>query len=248
MSAQSSPQDTSEKDRSIWDDTETYYPLFCLADAPQDYFDEINANCPGQASWLEISSNTQDYPQLLSEIKSHLGKDNIPIPFLGSTVPSVYAYFKDHLRQPEDSISHHPFTHFTFLAVDAECFRPSSSDSKKSSYTILLCSDAPDFHESDDSVRLKTLRLPIPAALEDLDMVEGLLMTPSEVYKGVFEEVNPEVLRIQPPAWFFPKEPIVDYPSEQVYRRSTPAEARFRKKQGLRIAETSQQEEGNASE
>lgn len=73
-------------------------------------------------------------------------------------------------------------------------------------------------------------------------------MTPSEVYKSVFEEVNPQVLRIFPPAWFFPKEPLVDNPSEQVYKRATPAEARLRKQQGLRIAETSQQEEGNRSD
>ncbi|KAL9588130.1 MAG: hypothetical protein Q9203_003056 [Teloschistes exilis] len=196
-----------------------------------------------------ITSNAEDFSQLLSEIKSHLGQDHTPTPFLGFTVPSVYTFYKNHLRKADDSISHHPFTHFTFLAVDAECFRRSSSESESSSsYTILLCSDAPDFHESGDRARLKTLRLPISAALKELDSVEFLTMTPSEVYKSVFEEVNPQVLRVHPPAWFFPKEPLVDNPSEQVYRRATPAEARLRKQQGLRIAETSQQGDVNRSE
>ncbi|KAL8937419.1 MAG: hypothetical protein Q9216_004430 [Gyalolechia sp. 2 TL-2023] len=170
-----------------------------------------------------------------------------PTPFLGKTVPQIYAFFKDHLRQPEDSTTHHPFTHFTFLAVDTECIQPSATSNMPeipdgspyrtdSDYTILLCSDAPDFHESDAQPRLKTLRLPIAAALEHLDSVEELTMAPREVYTSVYEDQDADVVKLLPPAKMIPIPPFVNS-EDQEYKVGTPIETRMRKRQGLRIAE-----------
>lgn len=186
---------------------------------------------------------------MLSEIKFHLEESSepIPTPFLGDTVLHVYRFFRDILRQPEDSTTHHSFTHFTFLAVDEECVRPSGSlripkipDGSPyrtdSIYSILLCSDAPDFNESDAQPRLKKLRLPIAAALEHLDAVEELTMAPREVYTAVYEDPDADVVRLLPPAKMIPIPPYTNS-EDQEYKVGTPAESRIRKHQGLRIAQ-----------
>ncbi|KAL8717226.1 MAG: hypothetical protein Q9225_005511 [Loekoesia sp. 1 TL-2023] len=251
MSREQSPEAEDRGDREpIWDEKETYFPLFQLAKAPADYWDEINYYCQGRASWLAVSSSTPSFPQALSEIKSHLedeSSESVPTPFLGDTVLHVYRFFRDHLREPEDSTILHPFTHFTFLAVDAECVQPSESlripeipDGSPyrtdSIYTILLCSDAPDFNESDAQPRLKQLRLPIAAALEHLNAVEQLTMAPREVYTAVYEDPEADVIKLLPPAKMIPIPPYTNS-QDQEYKVGTPAESRIRKHQGLRIAQ-----------
>ncbi|KAL9000938.1 MAG: hypothetical protein Q9188_005557 [Gyalolechia gomerana] len=96
--------------------------------------------------------------------------------------------------------------------------------------------DVPDLHESDSQLRLKALRLPIAAALEHLDAVEELTMTPREVYTAVYEDPDAEVVKLLPPAKMIPIPPFTNS-EEQGYKVGTPAETRMRKRQGLRIAE-----------
>ncbi|KAL8871539.1 MAG: hypothetical protein Q9174_002652 [Haloplaca sp. 1 TL-2023] len=229
------------------DEQSTYFPLFVLADAPGRYFNEVYHNTVNEASWLSISSaNTQcDSSGLLSEIKANLGKEPTSQPFLGSTVGSVYEFFKNHVRKNEDVSTHHAFTHFTFLAVDEECFNPSSPlpelpagsrydpDYK---YTILVCTDAPDFNEGDSEPKLKVLRLPLDAAGRYLETLEQLNVAPSEVQRLVYEDPNARWLKMNPMPILRPIEPYTN-PHDQEYQLATPAEARKNKKAGIRSGE-----------
>ncbi|KAL8646811.1 MAG: hypothetical protein Q9210_005918 [Variospora velana] len=167
---------------------------------------------------------------------------SLPAPFLGSTVPQVYSFFKDHLRKPEDSKERHNFAHFTFLAVDAECFRPPSPSAKSQDYTILVCCDAPDFHEGENLMRLKTLRLPLPDAVKYTYMLDSLQMTPSEVHKVVFEEPDAMISKMFPPANHIPVEPYTN-DEHQRYKMATPGEARLRRRHGLRDMEEQRRQE-----
>ncbi|KAL8948425.1 MAG: hypothetical protein Q9222_005391 [Ikaeria aurantiellina] len=157
------------------------------------------------------------------------------------------------MRLPEDtSASHHPFTHFTFLAIDTECFDPTvrlpeipggSQFCTDSKFTVLVCSDAPDLYENDTEPRLKTLRLPIMAALGHLEALEYLLTTPSEVHRVVFEDPNTDCIKLLPPAAFIPVPPFTG-DEDQEYRLGSAAQMRERKRQGLRIAEEAERENG----
>lgn len=230
---------------SSFDDKETYHPLFYLADPPKEvghhltlsrpppstdafqYLDALQSLEP-DAPWLAISSSAHSLTQLLSEIKSHLSESQ-PMPFLNSTVPEIYSFFDSHLRRPSDSKGSHHFTDFTFLAVDSECFR--------SPYTILVCSDAPDFHESETETRLKVLRLPLADAPAHWESVEFLLETPSEagIAPPQDSDVAMPVVKVLPfPNWI----PVEPYTNDryQEYRIGTPAEARLKKKDGLAVA------------
>ncbi|KAI4144556.1 MAG: hypothetical protein L6R39_004128 [Caloplaca ligustica] len=213
-----------------------------------DEFFKLSDGRDGRLALLPVSSSTPSFPEILSHVVSCVkNNDPIPQPFLNHTVPQAYTFFKDHLRQLEDERGHHPFAHFTFLAVDDQCIRPSSplpesagspSDTG-SSFTILLCTDAPDFHESDTEPRLKTLRLPIAAAFTEIEKIEELFITPSELYRSVFESGDFNILKLIPPARFFPVPPFTN-DDDQEYRLASPVEMRQRKKQGLRIGEQSQ--------
>ncbi|KAL8726554.1 MAG: hypothetical protein Q9181_006008 [Wetmoreana brouardii] len=239
-----SRQEAVEYQRSLWKDDRRYCPLFCLADTPGHYFYELHQHTQDQLAWLAVSSSASNFPQIMTEIKSKLENGPIPDPFINCTISHVYSFFKDHLRQPEDSTAHHPFTHFTFLAVDSECSRPplpqpqlapGSPYDSDSGYTILLCTDAPDFYEDATDVRLKTLRLPIPAAIRYLDMVEQLLITPSEVQKLVFEDTKARFLHMLPIPILIPIEPIASNPRDQEYKIGTASEERANKAKGIRV-------------
>lgn len=152
-----------------------------------------------------------------------------------------------HLRPPVNSNEIHHFTHFTFLVVDSECFQPSSSSTESPTisqspqhlnYTILLCSDAPDFHESETELRLKTVRLPLADELTSINTVEQLVMTPSEVHKSFLQDSDLDflVVRLLPFPRFIPVEPFSN-DEHQLYRPATPAEAFSRKREGMMIAE-----------
>ncbi|KAL8929869.1 MAG: hypothetical protein Q9208_001013 [Pyrenodesmia sp. 3 TL-2023] len=198
--------------------------------------------------WLAINSSIPPLSEALSKLKTQLREINPePYPFLNSTVPQVYAFFKSHIRQPEDAIRGHSLAHFTFLAVDAQCVRPSSSPPEPvepryrtgSNFTILVCTDAPDFYESDDEPRLKTLRLPIAAAFQHLEQIDELVITPSELYTRIFENEHANTLRLMPPACLYPIPPYTDDEDEQEYKLGSFAQMRERKKQGLRLGEQS---------
>ncbi len=233
-----------------FDDKQTYYPLFFLADPPNEvghhltlsrpppstnaiqYLDALECHDP-DGDWLAISSSAPSLTQLLSEIKSHLTElPSQPMPFLNSTVEEVYSFFNSYLRSPSDRNGFHHFTDFTFFVVDSECF-----SSPRSDYTILLCSDGPDFDESETETRLKIIELPVADALETAVPVELLQETPSEA--GVAPPQDPNldkiIVKVMPFPTFIPLEPYTN-DEDQEYRIATPAEARSRKKEGLAAA------------
>ncbi|KAL8736205.1 MAG: hypothetical protein Q9166_000360 [cf. Caloplaca sp. 2 TL-2023] len=196
-------------------------------------------------------------PQVLSDIKSHQNQEgSVPTPFLGSTLPQVYSFFKSHLRRPVDmDYDHHPFTSFHHVsgraAVDQECFQPSSPQPEvpvgspfptDSSYTILLCSDAPDVDENDENdenADLKPLRLPVAAAFEHLEPVD---ITPSEAYQLTYkEDLEIDTINLYRPARLIPVQPFTGN-EDQEYKLGSPFEMRKRKRQGLRIAEKAERE------
>ncbi|KAI4213365.1 MAG: hypothetical protein LQ351_004106 [Letrouitia transgressa] len=248
MSHTKSPKEAVEVAPQPFDEKETYYPLFVLQEAPDEYFHALNLALKPDDKYLSITSSNPSLPTLISEIKSHLDSTSTPHPFLRHTVPQAYSFFKSTLRSPEDSNHRHPFTHFCFFAVDRESVSPSSSPLQavenpyppSAPYTILLCCDAPDYHEfsAPSHPKLKTLRLPlVPEALHYLYSLEGLLMTPSEVHKCVFRDPEAGIAKLVPPATLWPVPPF-DVPSdEQEYRLATPREARGRKREGLAQAE-----------
>lgn len=129
--------------------------------------------------------------------------------------------------------------------VDAQCVHSSSPlleplqprDSPDSEFTVLVCSDAPDFYEGDSEPRLKTLRLPIATAFHYLDAIDQLTITPSEIYTLVFEDQYTNILRMRPLPCLTPIPPYTDDLDEQLYKLGSFAEMRERKKQGLRLGE-----------
>ncbi|KAL8969779.1 MAG: hypothetical protein Q9183_001832 [Haloplaca sp. 2 TL-2023] len=213
---------------------------------PSGYIRELNkASSYYKQSWLAITSSTTSLDQLLTDVKPcPTDKDSVPTPtpFLNSTVPQIYSHFKSYLRRPDDfDYLKHPFTHFTFLVIDQQCLEPTDSESP-SGFTILLCSDGPDLHES--QTRLKTLRLPIEAAFKHLQDVEDLMISPSEVYTRVFEDPDSETLALFPIPSMIHIPPFTGiYDAEQRFKPGTPAEMREKKTDAFRRIEIAQRQE-----
>ena len=95
----------------------------------------------------------------------------------------------------------------------------------------IICSDAPDFGEADEEVKLKTLQMPIEQAMGSLCSLEQLTITPSEALDPDGLKVN-----VMPPPTMVPigqQEP--DGP--MAYKIATPAEARANKRRGIKMVE-----------
>ena len=95
----------------------------------------------------------------------------------------------------------------------------------------ILCSDAPDFGEADEEVKLKKLRIPIEQAMEGLCALEQLTMTPSEALDPVGLKISMMPLPTTVPIG--QQEP--DGP--MLYKIATPAEARANKRRGIKMVE-----------
>ncbi|KAL8666555.1 MAG: hypothetical protein Q9202_001353 [Teloschistes flavicans] len=243
-----------------------------------EYLTALHQASQTTARYLTIttSSPPSSIDTLVSEIKSHhhssspsssssKAKLNLPTPFLSSTLPQCYNFFKTHLRRPADAdYATHPFTHFTFLAVDNQCIHPSSatvasttphpaspfsfsSDQTGEPALILLCSDVPDHYEpstASAAPKLKTLRLPLPAALEYLPRLEDCSITPSEIHTLIYEDPNVATVRLAPPASWIPIPPFYgDGDERQQYKPGSAAEMREKKRRALRVLEESERVE-----
>ncbi|KAI4097345.1 MAG: hypothetical protein LQ344_000444 [Seirophora lacunosa] len=88
------------------------------------------------------------------------------------------------------------------------------------------------------SPRLKTIRLPLVAAFENVELLEDLIITASELHRRIFEDPDVMTLRLIPPAPLIPIPPFTN-DEDQEYKIGTPAESRKRKRQGLRLGEQS---------
>lgn len=155
------------------------------------------------------------------------------MPFLNATIPEIYSFVRSHLLEPADARGLHHFTDFTFAAIDSKCFGKSPAE-----YTILICSDAPDFQEAKSEVRLKTTRVPLSEALTSLLTIETLTKTPKEVQISPPPDSDLDIVIVKtfPPVILMPIEPYTN-DEDQKYIASTPAEARVKKREAIMAAE-----------
>ena len=135
------------------------------------------------------------------------------------TIDAIYEFYKKQVRPPDDSNAIQPFTYFTFLVIDDECINISLKQ-------CIICCDAPDYNESE--VTLKKMRITLPTAAAILVPLEQLTMTPSEA-------VNPDgdALCSLPP---FTQ---IQAPNRRrdIFIGATPAEARAFKEQAIALVE-----------
>ncbi|KAF6230619.1 hypothetical protein HO173_011156 [Letharia columbiana] len=186
-------------------EAETFYPVFCLTEIPDEYTDELVQYTDEYSRWIGVTSN--DPKNVLADIEANVGRLR-PTPFIGYTMRQVYGFFKRHLRPAENyNGPDMRFPNFTFIVVDERCVRSRPRQ-------IIICCDAPDFGER--STKLKLLRLPIDQALDNLCPLEQLAFTVSTIGhpSGKSRLIMPPPRRI----------PWPDRPGR--YRWATAAEAR----------------------
>ncbi|KAI4179481.1 MAG: hypothetical protein LQ348_005384 [Seirophora lacunosa] len=203
-----------------------------LTRVPQ-YSHEINLDTQDRAHWVAVSSSSTSYAQAASEIKSHFGSPvAAPTPFLGCIIRQVYAFFKDHLLfspSTQNAFNHLRLGHgfpkggHTVGSLGTKFF---SAPTPQTSTKAML------------SPRLKTIRLPLVAAFENVELLEDLIITASELHRRIFEDPDVMTLRLIPPAPLIPIPPFTN-DEDQEYKIGTPAESRKRKRQGLRLGEQS---------
>jgi hypothetical protein len=166
---------------------------------------------------MEITSNNPD--RVLEDIENSMGSRG-PFPFLDCTIGQVYDFFKNHLRAADDSVGHEHFSYYTFIAIDEDCLQSNAQ--------CIICSDAPDFGESDDEIRLKSLRMPIESAMQYLCALEQLNITMSDLEKNEEE-------------WGFSMMPLptlVPVENERnLFKVATHAESRRSKRIGIKLIE-----------
>jgi hypothetical protein len=158
--------------------------------------------------------------------------------FVNQTIDQVYDFYKRHLRPADHSSNMPHFSAFTFAVVDEACLR---SDPQQ----LLICSDAPDFNETDDMIVLKQTRFKATMAWGESVRVEELTMTPTEAELRAKEPKNRNftTLKMQPVP---PKLVRADVSSGDesgdeegvLYVFATPAQARAKKRAGIKAAET----------
>lgn len=105
----------------------------------------------------------------------------------------------------------------------------------------ILCSDAPDYGEGHEEVKVKQCRMPIARAMEGLQLLETLVQTPSE-----FASNAAWVLGMIPPCW------DVEIHNEWGERTgdrelAPPGRARKKKRQSIaNVEETARQQQAEA--
>lgn len=97
-------------------------------------------------------------------------------------------------------------------------------------------------YESHQQPRLKTLRLPIAVALEYVEAIEELDLTPSEACGWAYENPHAKVIECFPIASIVPIPPFTGG-SEQKFKPGSPAEIREKKCEVLRIEEEQERTE-----
>ncbi|MCJ1389847.1 hypothetical protein MMC18_002704 [Xylographa bjoerkii] len=217
-------QSDSKQDKFCFDDNETYFPVFCLTEVPDKYFDEFNKYITDATPWINISS---DHPnRALEEIRADVtSEESSPIPFLGSTIEQVYDFFKNHLRPAGESTAVEHFTYFTFIVIDADCIRSKPLE-------CIVCCDAPDYREADEEISLKQRRMPINVAVDCLCALEHLNLSVSEL-----DNLDGWSASMIPPPTLVPLQNEWNR-----YRVATPAESRIAKRRMIKMMDGSYRE------
>ena len=220
-----------------------YFPLFCLAKVPpevgislqsilviliamQQWFEKDFS--PHMEEYTPILEITSDHPSLALKESEFYGNSNgpNPTPFLGCSVNQVYDFFKASLRPAGESKVNESCTYFSFIAIDEECLRSEPPQ-------CIVCSDAPDFGEAENEMKLKTLRMDIVLAFQYLCALEQLSLTPSELNKA-----DGWVMAMMPPA-IMNEDPDSDSGS---FRIATLGQARQNKRRGIQLGEMTAEE------
>ena len=146
--------------------------------------------------------------------------DDVETAFNGSSVDEAYDFFKLQLRSPDCYGTRTRFSYFTFLVVDEECLQTQP-------YTCVVCSDAPDFGEAEDEIKLKQIRMDFEDVAQYLPALEELILTPDE-----FCDKEEQLLFniMPPPTMMFTEE-------KDVYKLAPGMEARRTKRRALQIIE-----------
>ena len=157
--------------------------------------------------------------------------------FFNYTIEQVYDFYKSHLKAADDSIGPQQFSAFTFVVVDQACL-------KSEPYECIICSDAPDFGEADDAIVLKQVRVPVRLAWRPIQRLEELTMTSSELECWVDypRDLERWILEMQrkPPRYVARSvgAPGPDGDENISFGLATPAEARARKRSGIKKVES----------
>ncbi|KAG8528485.1 uncharacterized protein KY384_007403 [Bacidia gigantensis] len=235
----------------------TYCPLFCLAEPPDEYFN-ILARRPLDHSWLNITSSATSLDRILEEIErnaNEITSEPAPLPFLGSSFDEIDEFYEEKLRPPRQYTGSINFCHFVYLLVDQTCLRKDWSafnpegtiippSLNPEDWTIWLCSDAPDYDETERQVTLKMLRFPLSGVMNQVTVCETLINTPSEASNFAWAEVekdsetkqSPTGLIMRPPP-FMVYEGLSEDGDSKLYRVASRYEARMNKRRGLMMAE-----------
>ena len=141
--------------------------------------------------------------------------------FIGWTVEDIYAFFKSHLRPPQDDLTGSFFSNFTFVVVDQVCV-----SSRR--WQCIICCDAPDFGEQSKEIELKKIRMSLAEAVDHLIAFEELFLTPDE-----FEDQEETLgFEVTPPA-------TLTFTAQlNVYHHVTLDQARKNRVRALRIIES----------
>ena len=197
-----------------------------MAHHPIQYFDDLYG--------IKLSDIGPTYLQIVKRTQfDELETDTDEPPalnFYGCTVEQVYNFYKRHLQPPENSEAweNSCFSKYTFVAIDEECleFKP---------YQCIIGSDAPDFGEAEDEIKLKTLRVDLEEIPDVLNGLEMLTRTPRET--SIVRENDPDYigLTLRPtPPW---RQMYRDDDGVMVFDHATPKEARANKRRGIQTVE-----------
>lgn len=199
------------------EDDSAYLPVFNIAkEVPEKYYEDFcEAAIEHEQSWVEITSDEPDFEKIMDHLEKMMGVQETS-PFIGWTVEKVYDFYKAHVR-PDENLTEREghFTAFAFAVIDEECLKADPPQ-------VILCSDAPDFDESEGEVKLKQIRLPLMKALEEVAPIDDLSVTPSEV-----EKETEKVLTMRPPPTLMS---MNDPENPDMFRAATSIEARQNKR------------------
>lgn len=144
-------------------------------------------------------------------LRSRAPMEKFESPFKGWSVEKLYDFWKAKLRRNEDEVADTHLSAFTFAVIDEETIKSFKAveaaapktegdededeeqlNEKLNKTTVLVCSDAPDFGEGENEVKLKTVRMSLNDAASAIMAFELLAVCPSEFGKE-------DALSVMPP-------------------------------------------------
>lgn len=194
-----------------------------MALTQRQYFDEFNKHAAenpiADVPWIEIT--TSEGPNVLADLRANASSTSpSPTPFHSWPLSRVHAFYNAHLRPDPSGSGPRHFSSFTFFVIDAACLAASPPQ-------CMVCSDAPDFGEATNEIKLKCFRVDIEEVMPSIAALEMLSMTPSEV-----RDRKPLCLKVEPQPML-----VLDPNVPGQFQLATPEEGRANKRAGIEMAE-----------